>query len=150
MSNSERFKKAIDFEHRIVNTKNIKETETHSKKDSIKVLKKKGIPSFLLLLMTSGLFGFIVYQGIPKVLVYSYAVSQSKVEQVQFKSTNNDLVKVASNESGFKTEEPFPVFIEKTVGAPSLSEEKDSYLVYIVLPIYILIMLIMFSNHIFG
>ena len=149
VSNSERFKKAISFKHRIVNTKSIKETETHSQKDSFRTLKKKGIPLFLMLLTTSGIFGFVIYEGIPKVLVYSYVVSKSNVEQVQFKSTNSDLVKVTSNESEFEIEQPFPDFIERTIGVPTLSDQKDNYIFYILLPIYILIILILFLNQVF-
>ena len=130
VSNSERFKKAINFEHRIVNTKSIKETETHSQKDIFKTLKKKGIPLFLMLLATSGIFGFVIYERIPKVLVYSYAVSKSNIEQVQFKSTNNDLVKVISNESEFEIEQPFSDFMERTIGVPTLSDQKDNYIFY--------------------
>lgn len=149
VSNSERFKKAISFEHRIVNTKSIKETETHSQKDSFKTLKKKGIPLFLMLLATSGIFGFVIYEGIPKVLVYSYAVSKSNIEQVQFKSTNNDLVKVISNESEFEIEQPFSDFMERTIGVPTLSDQKDNYIFYIFFPIYIVIILILFLNQAF-
>lgn len=149
VSNSERFKKAISFEHRIVNTKSINETETHSKKESLRTLKKKGIPLALMLLMMVGLVGFMTYKGFPKVLLYSYAVSQYKTELVQVKTTSNNLVKVSSRDSEFEVEEPFLDFIEKTEGYPSLSEPDIDYIFYMLFSIQILLILTLLSNQSF-
>lgn len=148
-SNSKRFKDALKFQHRIVNTKSIDETETKPKKDSQKTLKRKGIPFLLMLLLMSGLMGFIAYQGFPKIMLYSYSVSDSKVELVKVKTTNNDLVKVVSTESDLEIEESFSDFIKKTKGHPSLGKPDADIKFYIMASIQLLLIFAMLAMQIF-
>lgn len=148
-SNSKRFKKALGFEHRIVNTKNIDETETKNRKESQKTLKRKGIPFLLMLLVLSGMIGFTIYQGFPKVMVYPYSVSSSLIEPVKVKTTNDDLVKIESTVSDFEAEEQFSEFIEKTEGKPSLSEPEANIMFYIMASIQLLLIAGMLATQIF-
>jgi hypothetical protein len=148
-SNSKRFKKALSFEHRIVNTKNIDETETQPKKVSQKALKRRGIPVFILLLIISGIIGFAFYNGSPKVMVYPYSISESITEQVKIKTTNNDLVIIVSMESEFEIEEPFSEFIKKTLGNPTLSKPETNFMFYIMASIQLLLIGVMLATLVF-
>lgn len=140
-SNLRRFRNALGFEHRIVNTKSIDEKEIQSKEISRKNLKKKLEVYGTLLLFLFGAFGFLLYQGPRNVMVFPYSVTNSKIEKVKVNTTRSNLVKVVSTESEFDTEEPFVEFFEKTAGSPSLIKSHFEFEFY-VLSFYLLVIMI--------
>lgn len=139
-TNSKRFKGALKFEHRITNTRNISETEVQARELSKKALKRKGIPYLIALLIMTTLFALTIYRGFPKVMVYEYAISESRLEKVKVAITPSDTVRVTSIDSEYKVEEPFPEFIKKLKGSPSLSESKENFLFLLMATINLLIL----------
>ena len=138
-TNSKRFKNSLKFEHRITNTKNIDETETQPKQASKKALKRKGIPFLAMLILMCALFGFTLYLGFPKVMVYKYAITESTYEQVKVKVTSDDTIKITSIDSEYEAEEPFPEFVKKLNGAPSLSKSNENLSFFIMAAIQLLL-----------
>lgn len=151
-SSSKRFKRALSFNHRIVNTKNIEETVTQPQKTSRKNFILKGFFYLVILLMLLGTISLVLFEGLPKIMLYSYSISDSRVEQVKITRKRNDFVKVESKESEFEVEEPFSEFISKTTGNPTLGESEDSfktYILFFLLSSYALLVLGAFSSHSF-
>jgi hypothetical protein len=71
-----------------------------------------------------GVFGFSLYSGLPKSMVYKYSVSNDVIESVTVKIRSGDVVEVSSIDTDFEVEEPFDDFMSKVHGAPSLGEPK--------------------------
>jgi hypothetical protein len=124
VSNSKKLKESIGFHHRITNTRKIDETEVQPLSASKKELKRRGVPFTILLLVMLGVFGFSLYSGLPKSMVYKYSVSNDVIESVTVKIRSGDVVEVSSIDTDFEVEEPFDDFMSKVHGAPSLGEPK--------------------------
>jgi len=88
-----------------------------------------------------GLFGLVTYQGFPKIMIYSYPVSDSKVENVKIKTSSNDLVKIVSKDSDFELEESFSDFINKTKGHPTLGSPDADIPFYVMFSIQTILIL---------
>lgn len=73
-------------------------------------------------------------------MVYEYAISESRLEKVKVAITPSDTVRVTSIDSEYKVEEPFPEFIKKLKGSPSLSESKENFLFLLMATINLLIL----------
>ncbi len=148
-SNSNRLKKAIKFQHRIVNTKNIDEIKTQYRKETKKKLRIEFIFWILGSIIMLGFFSFDLYKQEPKVMVYPYLVSDSKVELVKIKVTNDSRVEVVSIESDIEIEESFLDFTKKIKGPPSLRKKELRFIDYVIFAVGMLIILCIILSQIF-